>query len=177
MGGKTPSTAAAKQLSQLSALMFKESNPARREMFSQLNEALKTGGIGARIPIIQRAVEDVNRSTAGAVRGTQEQLSRAGVTGPFAAQILAQERMAGSQAAAKIPTDYAQQLIAGGPGLISSGSGIPGLSTAASLLTGASAAGQQATGQLYGGLGSAAGSILGNVNYGGGKLTYGSPSG
>lgn len=161
MGGKTPSTAAANKLAGISERMFNQSNPSRRAMFSQLGEALKTGGIGARIPIIQRAVADVNESTRVGLGHTQEQLSRAGVTGPFAQQILAQQRMAGSQQAARIPTDIAGQMINAGPGLISAGSGIPGLAAAANIQGNAAMQGSANQAGIYGAAGQAGGTIAG----------------
>lgn len=168
MGGKTPSTAAAKQLATLSELTFNQSKGARKALYEQLTEALKTGGVGARIPIIQRAVEDVKAGTAQAIAGSQKQYARAGLAGsPIAIQNIAQQRMAGSQAAARVPTDYAQQLIAAGPGLVSAGTGIPGLAAAANLQQQAAIAGQQAQSQLIGSGTSAVGTILGS--YLGGK--------
>lgn len=166
MGGKTPSTAAAKQLATLSELTFNQSKASRKELYGQLTEALKTGGVGARIPIIQRAVEDVKAGTAQALAGQQKQYARAGLSGsPVAIQGLAQTRMAGSQAASRIPTDYAQQLISAAPGLVSSGTGIPGLAAAANLQQQAAIAGAQNTAGLYGAGGSALGQLLGNVRY------------
>ena len=179
MGGKTPSTAAAKQLAQLSTRMFEQSNPARRNMFKQLNEALTTGGVGARIPIIQRAVGDVRAGTAASSQRASEQAARSGLGGsPFAAQQLAGIQMAGSQQESRIPTDIAQQLIAGGPGLISSGSGIPGLAAAANLQQSAANVGAQNTGAMYGAGGNALGQLLGNVGYSsGGGFTFGPQGG
>lgn len=170
MGGKTPSTAAAKQLATLSELTFNQSKGARKELYNQLTEALKTGGVGARIPIIQRAVEDVKAGTAQALAGQQQDYARAGLSGsPIAIQGLAQQRMAGSQAAARVPTDYAQQLINAGPGLVSSGTGIPGLAAAANLQQQAANIGAQNTAGLYGAGGSAIGQILGSYL---GRPTY-----
>lgn len=167
MGGKAPSTHAANLLASLSEQMFKESSPARRMMFQQLTEALKTGGVGARIPIIQRAVADVNTATAQSSRSAGAMMSRAGLGGtPYAASTLAGIRASGAEAAAKIPTDIAQQLIAGGPGLVTSGSGIPGLSAAASLQQQAAASNQAMWGGIAGGAGQAAGTLGGSWLFG-----------
>lgn len=162
MGGKSPSMHAANLLASLSEQMFAESNPARRLMFKQLTEALKTGGVGARIPIIQRAVENVNTATAAATKGASADFARSGLAGSsFAAQALAGIRAAGSTKAAEIPTDVAQELISAGPGLISSGSGIPGLASAASIQASGSAAENAANAQLISGGAGAIGSIAG----------------
>ena len=171
MGGKTPSTAAANKLASLSQQMFNQSKPARGAMFKQLNEALRTGGIGARIPIIQRAVGDVRAGTAASSQRASEQFARSGLGGsPFAAQQLAQIQMAGSQQESRIPTDIAQQLISAGPGLISAGSGIPGLAAAANIQQSAANVGSQNAAAGYGAGGSAIGQILGSYlgNRGGG---------
>jgi hypothetical protein len=166
MGGKSPSMHAANLLASLSEQMFQESNPARRLMFKQLTEALKTGGVGARIPIIQRAVENVNTATAAATKGASADFARSGLAGSsFAAEALAGVRASGSARAAEIPTDIAEQLISAGPGLISSGSGIPGLSAAASIQASSAAASQAAQSQLISGGASALGSLAGQVGY------------
>jgi hypothetical protein len=144
--------------------MFQESNPARRQMFQQLNEALKTGGVGARIPIIQRAVENVNAATSLATRGASADFARAGLAGsPFAAQALAGIRAGGAQQAAEIPTQIAQELISAGPGLISSGSGIPGLASAASIQQSAANAAAQNQAMIAQGIGGGVGSIGGGL--------------
>lgn len=159
-----PSTHAADTLASLSEKMHKESDPARKMMFSQLTEALKTGGIGARIPIIQRAVADVNASTARSSQVAGQMLSRSGIGGtPYAAQALQGIRAAGAETAARIPTDTAQEMIRGGPGLITSGSGIPGLSAAASLQQSAANQASQNQAMMYGGFGQAAGAIGGGL--------------
>jgi hypothetical protein len=98
-----------------------ESKPARGELFSQIFESLRTGGIGARLPIVQQAVEQSRQATSGALSGTQAQLSRLNLLGtPYGQNILAQQRQAGEQGTARIPTDIANQFIQMAPGFISS---------------------------------------------------------
>lgn len=91
--------------------MLKEAAPARGLMLQQLTEALKTGGVGARIPMIQQAVSRANQATASATAQTAEQLGAHNIGGPFASRIMAGQRLAGQQQAAAIPTEMAQQLI------------------------------------------------------------------
>lgn len=123
--GKVPGTTVGitkkvlkEQLRQSKAI-FGTQQPTRRILGKQTVEALKTGGIGARIPIIQRAVDASQQASARALRQTENDLTRGGLGGtPFGQSILAQQRQAGRQAAAQIPTAFAQQLIgqAGGGG-------------------------------------------------------------
>lgn len=91
--------------------MLRETKGPRQLMLRQLTEALRTGGVKARIPMIQQAVSRANQATASATAQTAEQLASRNVGGPFASRILAQQRMAGNQQAAAIPTEMAQQLI------------------------------------------------------------------
>lgn len=86
------------------------------EFMRQLSEALRTGGIGAQIPIIQQAVSGANQATSQALRGTEASLASSGLAGtPYGQRTLAETRMSGAQQAARIPTDYAQQFIGGIP--------------------------------------------------------------
>jgi len=85
-----------------------------REAMSQLTEALKTGGVGARIPMIQRAVEQQNQATSQALGQTAETLAQRNIGGTQAARIMAGTQLAGASAASRIPTDVAQQVISQG---------------------------------------------------------------
>jgi hypothetical protein len=169
MGGKTPSTHAANVLATLSQQMFAESDPARRLMLRQLREALATGGIGARIPIIQQAVRNVQATTQQQLQQARNLLARQGLgASPFAATLLSGIQAAGAQQAATIPTDIARELIGVGPSLLTSASGIPGLSSAAAIQAQAQAQGtanQQAALGTIGQIGTGLGQL-------GGALTY-----
>jgi hypothetical protein len=97
---------------QRSKTLFKTAKPLFQESAAQQLEALKTGGVGARIPMIQRAVEASKAATAGALRGTTDELAATGLAGtPFAASTLAGTRMSGEQATSQIPTTIAQHVI------------------------------------------------------------------
>ena len=85
-------------------------------LLSQISEALKTGGVGAQIPIIQNAVSGANQATSQALKGTTESLARSGLGAtPFGQRQLAETRLAGAQAAGAIPTQFAQQYIQAAP--------------------------------------------------------------
>ena len=62
-------------------------SPILSMIANQLMEALRTGGVGAQIPIAQRAVEAGRNAAATTSRQTQEGLAREGVTGPYARQV------------------------------------------------------------------------------------------
>lgn len=101
--------------------------PARNMVFQQMAEALRTGGIGARIPIIQQAVAAQRGGVAQTLSGASSDLYKRGITGPYAGSILNATRMAGENAISRIPTDYASQFINQAsrliPGLGSDGGG------------------------------------------------------
>lgn len=93
-----------------------ETKPIRDVLSSQFLEALQTGGIGARIPIIGAAQDQSRAGTARALTGTQDQLTRMGLgRTPFAANTLAQTRMQGDMATSMIPSQIAQGFIGSAP--------------------------------------------------------------
>lgn len=86
------------------------------ELVRQLSEALRTGGVGAQIPIIGQAVSAANQATSSALRDTQGSLASSGLARtPYGQRILADTRLSGAQQAARIPTDIAQSFIAQTP--------------------------------------------------------------
>lgn len=91
--------------------MLRQVAPARKLMLKQLTEALRTGGVGAKIPMIQQAVSRANQATASMTAQTAEQLASKNIGGPFAARTIAGMRLAGAQQSAAIPTQMAEQLI------------------------------------------------------------------
>lgn len=103
-------------LSNTIADLTAETRPIRQELSSQFQEALTTGGIGARIPIITAMQEQSKAATANALRGTGEQLSAQGLARtPFGASILAGVRQQGDLATSLIPSSVAQSFIGGAP--------------------------------------------------------------
>lgn len=100
------------QLADLARTMIAQTNRPRKLLLQQLTEALRTGGVKARIPMIQQAVSASNQATANALRQSAEDLASRNIGGPFASRILAAQRQAGAQTAGMIPTQMAQQLIA-----------------------------------------------------------------
>src|SRR5438876_4705928 len=105
--GSTPGSGAGKpetpeQINKLGAIaetILKQTGPVRKELLGQTLEALKTGGVGARIPIIQRAVEASKQATSSALKETTASGGAAGLAGtPFLQSILAKTRVSGEQA-------------------------------------------------------------------------------
>lgn len=115
-GTKTRLPAGLDALSLIQANSARLSGPGRKELFSQVTEALRTGGApGARIPLIQQSIAASKQATEQEVRGTREEIERRGITGPFASRALAETRQRGEQATAAIGPRIAEQLIGGSP--------------------------------------------------------------
>lgn len=109
MGGKID--AGTGPLANMSAKLNRQTNKPRKLILGQMTEALRTGGVGAKIPMIQQAVSRSNQATSAGIAQTAEQLASRNIGGPFAQRIMAGQRLAGNQQAAAIPTEMAQQLI------------------------------------------------------------------
>lgn len=91
-----------------------QSRPVREEVYSQIGEALRTGGIGARIPIIQKSVEASKSATSRAMTGLDEAFAKAGPTfanSPYAQRIKGQTALAGAQSTEAIGPSIAKEFI------------------------------------------------------------------
>ena len=143
-GGGKGASGSSSALAHIANAFFQQTTPLRHELTSQMEEALKTGGIGARIPIITRAVESSKRATSSALRGTGEELARTGLRGtPFGENIMAGTRMEGELRTSQIPTDMVAQFLTQIPNFV--------LGAANTAITGLSgAAGAQAQGAMAG---------------------------
>jgi len=97
----------------ISRNMVAQTGPVRKEFLKQGLEALRTGGVKAKIPLIQQAVSQTRGATSQALSQTAEQLAARNIGGPFAGRTLAGIRMGGEQQAAAIPTQVAEQMISG----------------------------------------------------------------
>lgn len=92
--------------------LFKQTSQPRKLLLRQMTEALRTGGVKAKIPLIQQAVSQSQQATSQATRQTSEELASRNIGGPFASRMLAGTRLAGAQNTAQIPTRVAEGLIA-----------------------------------------------------------------
>lgn len=109
--------------------------PIRDEVFGQVLEALKTGGIGARLPIIQKSVEASRAATSEALTATKASASGTGLEkSPFLQTLLANTRLAGAASTNAIPQNIAKEFIDIAPSLATG--------SAAQILTGLTGAGQ-----------------------------------
>ena len=94
-------------------------DPVQTQLFQQIGEALRTGGVGAQIPIIQQAVSQSRSALGTSLQQSSDELARTGLLGtPFGQRQLAGQRQAGEQQIAGIPTQGAQQLIGQAPQLV-----------------------------------------------------------
>lgn len=104
---------------QLMKGLLGETKELRGEYADQLMEALTTGGVGARIPIISKAMEASKRATSKAMTGAEEDMSRKGLSGtPFGEAILGSISREGAYTTSQIGPQYAQQMISGIPGYV-----------------------------------------------------------
>jgi len=134
-----------------------ETKEIRGEYTKQLMEALTTGGVGARIPIISKAMEASKRATSQSVRGAEENITRSGFAGtPFGEAILANISREGAYTTSQIGPQYAQQLISGIPGYVGGTlqAATQGMGTAAQASASVRGAATTATGNVASGFSS-----------------------
>ena len=115
-----------------------QSGPVRDQVFSQISEALRTGGVNARIPIIQSSVEASKAATSQALKGLDQQTAQAGpgyANSPFAQMVRAQTQLQGSQSTEAIGPAIAKEFVDIAPSVAlgSSAQIFTGLGTASSL--------------------------------------------
>lgn len=164
---------AARRQAQISEDVLREAAPIREELFAQILEALQTGGVEARLPIVQRAIEASRSASSRAIQQTQDRLAAQGLSGtPFGENILANLEFSGRQQAGSIGPMFAQELSGlapsialGQPALALQGIGSAGnifaqLAAARSAQIGGLAG---AFGGMAGGLGMAGGGALASL--------------
>lgn len=123
-GGKSPSTEASTNESQIANQLFSESTPVRQELFKQILEGLQTGGVQAKIPIIQSALESSRVAQSNTMKGIDENLATSGLSGtPFGARTRAEAQEAGNQQIGQIPTNIIRDFLSVAPGYSSQASG------------------------------------------------------
>ena len=152
-----------------------QSLPSRTLGFQQGTELLATGGIGARIPFIQKALESSRYGSGIARQNLEGGLAAAGLAGtPYGLAALQQADVTAGLADASVEMNAADkaigqiaQILNLGPVVAAPFAG----GTSAAINAGAGAGGSEAG--LYAGLGELLGSVAGNVNYGSGGFSYG----
>ncbi len=159
--GSQAQTSASRELEAFTGEIRQQSRGTRELLFSQAEEALRTGGVGAQIPSITRAQESSRLATSRALEQIDVSLAQSNLAGtPFGERVRAEALTTGEFATSQIPTQQAASIIQTFPG-IASGAAIPiitGLGSAASAqanLGGAqTAAKAQTTAALFGAGGS-----------------------
>ena len=134
-GGKGGGGGSSDKLAKIAKKFFKETKDVRRELQDQFMEALVTGGVEARIPIIQKSQEASREATSSSLRQLDTQLAQSGLAGtPFGENIRAQTMMTGEQRTAAIPTEIVGQLLQQIPGFVTGANQtvVSGLGSAAS---------------------------------------------
>lgn len=109
--GKAGTPGSLKDLMSISHGMINRTRGPRNMLIDQMAQALGTGQAKAKIPLIQQAVSQSNQATSNALRQTSEQLAQRNIGGVFGSRILAQQRQAGEQHTAALPTSMAEQMI------------------------------------------------------------------
>jgi len=103
----------------LAKQFMNETSGVRQTFTQQLLEALKTGGVGARVPIIEQAVEGTRRAASKATTQTAEELARQNLAGtPYGAEIMSNSRREGDIAAENTRAGFIQQLLQMIPGYL-----------------------------------------------------------
>lgn len=110
--------------------------PIRGEQYGQMLEALRTGGVGAQIPLIQRSVANQLRATGDTLRELRGSLTGANLAGtPFGQRAIGDILLQGRSQAANFGPQLAASLAQQVPQV--------SLSTIQALLGGLSAQGRQ----------------------------------
>jgi len=161
-GSKKGGTAGIKQAQFLRRNLANEIKGPRRSLINQFSEALRTGSIGAQNPLIQKSVEASRIAGSQAQSATAESLGQAGITGPQAQRILADQRTSSDLATSRIPAQATQSVLSLAPSFLQGQTGqVAGLSQGLLQANTALLGGQQAqAGQTQQGIGQGLGTLL-----------------
>lgn len=107
MGGK--GNPPAESLSRFTNTLEKEGRTARQSYMNQGFEALNTGGVGAQIPLLMRAMADQKRAFNTGLRQSQDLALRSGGGDVLGQQIVGQ-RLKGEAALNRFPVEFATQM-------------------------------------------------------------------
>lgn len=135
-GGKVNRSSAETGLLDIASSLINDSAPLRKEVIGQTTEAMQTGGIGARLPIVQKGIEASRSATSSALAGLGEEAARGGYSrNSFNQALQAQTQLQGNLATEAIPQQAAEQFIAIAPTLTTglSGQALQGFTSTAGL--------------------------------------------
>ncbi len=158
MGGKSSGKGGSGGIEKLVGKAYKEGQPIRNEVKTNLLDILGGGSGAANLPMAQSALAQSKDATAQSLRQIDERTgTMPGVAGtPFAENISSQARIAGNQASAAIPGNLAKFFLGtfGPPAAYG---------TQGAALGAGGAAAQQSGNKMsaLGGLGQGVGSLLG----------------
>jgi hypothetical protein len=118
-GGGKGKTDTSDDLAKIAKAFFKETTSTRQELTNQMEEALTTGGVGARMPIIRKAEEASRLATSNTLRALDAELAQTGLAGtPFGENIRAGTTQRGALATAGVGPGIVQQFLQMIPGYI-----------------------------------------------------------
>ncbi len=127
-------TDASSDLADIAKSFFSETKGVRGELVQQMGEALTTGGVGARMPIIRKAEESSRQATSNALRALEKELAVTGQAGtPFGTRAKAETTQRGEMGTSQIGPSMIAQFLQQIPGVITGSNQmtIQGLSGAA----------------------------------------------
>lgn len=133
-GGKVKQSDAEQGLLGAAKELISEAKPLRQEVMGQTLEAMRTGGVGAQLPIVQKGMEASRAATSSALTQQAGSLGRQGLgRSSYGNALQASTLLQGELATQAIPQEVAAQFIAGAPSLMMGvgGQGMQGLSTGA----------------------------------------------
>lgn len=113
-GGKSTTTSSpySGMLANIGQRMFRTAQPVNEELAAQTGEALRTGGVNAQIPSVNRAMDASREAYSTSYQNTKNQLSEAGLAdSQFGQQILASLRTEGGQQIANTPSAVTDQFL------------------------------------------------------------------
>lgn len=124
--GKAKAGGGSKTLERLAERQYNLLEPGLKLYAGQTEEALRTGGIGAQIPVIKRAEEGSRAATSQALTQLDQQLalSPALASSPWAALARGRVLQAGELSTSQIPVQIAQGFIGAAPGFLNQGAQI-----------------------------------------------------
>jgi len=115
--GKVDTPEGVGRLENFGKRVLNESGPMRKQVLQQLEEALSTGSVGARIPLMQRAAESSLLGASDAYDQAQESLGARAAT-PFGQSALAGARTQGALGAGQVPANFILPFMQSGPGIV-----------------------------------------------------------
>ena len=119
-GGGGGTTGAGRMAEEIGFNVMRSGAKSRKLVFSQLGEALKSGNIESRIPIIQSMVEGGLQQGSGALRMAEADIAKSGTgRSPVAKEQMAQLRAMAANAVSQIPSEVIGQTVRSAPETLS----------------------------------------------------------